>query len=167
MSERVIEPLGLHATWLPEPGDGSLGGRFAHGYVELDGKLLETSNVDPSMADSAGGHALVTTTGDLVRFFDGLLAGRLFRRPETLKALLAFKPASGEPGQVGYGLGLIQRVFPGGLETIDHLGGTGGYMAYVARLPRQQATMALGRATATDPSPVLLPVLQALATMRA
>ena len=55
---------------------------------------------------------------------------------------------------------------PGGLETIDHLGGTGGYMAYVARLPRQHITMALALTGATDPSPVLLPVLQALATVR-
>jgi D-alanyl-D-alanine carboxypeptidase len=164
VTDRVIAPLGLQSTWLPDPGNGSLGGPHVHGYVELDGKLLETSNVDPSMAGPAGGHALVTTVGDLVRFFDALLAGRLFRRPGTLKAMLSFKPASGEPGQIGYGLGLFQRAFPGGLETIDHLGGTAGYMTYVARLPRHGVTMAVALADATDPSPVLLPVLQALST---
>jgi hypothetical protein len=39
-------------------------------------------------------------------------------------------------------------------------------MAYVARLPRQGVTMAVGLASATDPSPVLLPVLGALAAGR-
>ena len=86
VSDRVIKPLGLEATGLPAPGNGSLGGPYAHGYMELNGKLPDTSTVDPSMAGSAGGHALVTTVGDLVRFFDALLAGRLFRRPETLEA---------------------------------------------------------------------------------
>jgi D-alanyl-D-alanine carboxypeptidase len=166
VGERVVEPLGLEGTRLPAPGDGSFGGPFAHGYMQLGGELVETSHVDPSMAGSAGGNALVTTAGDLVRFFDALLAGKLFRRPETLKAMTSFRAASGEPGQVGYGLGLFERVFPGGVETIDHLGGTGGYMAYVARLPRQGVTMAVGLASATDPSPVLLPVLGALAAGR-
>jgi D-alanyl-D-alanine carboxypeptidase len=96
--------------------------------MAVDGKVVDATNVDPSMAGAAGGHALVTTAGDLVRFFDALLAGRLFRRRETLQAMTTFAPARdpGEPGQVGYGLGLFERVFPGGVETIDHLGGTGG-----------------------------------------
>ena len=80
--------------------------------------------------------------------------------------MVSFKPASGEPGQVGYGLGLFQRVFPGGVETIDHLGGTAGYSAFVARLPRQQLTLSVALAGATDPSSVLLPVVAALSTVR-
>ena len=129
-------PLGLEGTRPLAPGDGSFGGPFAHGYMQLGGELVETSHVDPSMAGSAGGNALVTTTGDLVRFFDALLAGKLFRRPETLKAMTTFRAASGEPGQVGYGLGLVRGVFPRGVETIDHLGGTGGSIALrFARLP--------------------------------
>jgi D-alanyl-D-alanine carboxypeptidase len=165
VTDRVIRPLGLRATVLPAPGNRSLGGPHAHGYMEVAGKVLDSSTLDPSMAGAAGGHALVTTVGDLVRFLDALLVGRLFRRRETLQAMLAFRPAHdpAEPGQVGYGLGLMRRVFPGGLETIDHLGGTGGYSAYVARLPRQKVTFAAAQNTSADPSLLLFPVFRALA----
>jgi D-alanyl-D-alanine carboxypeptidase len=165
VTDRVIRPLGLGATVLPAPGNRSATGPYAHGYMEVNGKLLDASTVDPSMAGTAGGHALVTTVGDLVRFFDGLLAGRLFRHRETLKAMLTFKPAHdpSEPGQVGYGFGLMRRVLPGGIETIDHLGGAGGYYAYVARLPRQQLTFAAAMNSSANPSLLLLPVIRTLA----
>jgi hypothetical protein len=82
--------------------------------------------------------------------------------------MLTFAPARdpSEPGQVGYGLGLFRRVFPGGIETIDHLGGAGGYFAYVARLPRQKVTLAAALNGGQDPSPVLLPVLQTVGSLR-
>lgn len=166
VTNRVIKPLNLKATALPAPGNRSPGGPHAHGYVEVNGEVLDVSRLDPSMAGAAGGHALVTTAGDLVRFLDVLLAGRLFRHRETLKAMLAFKPASGEPGQVGYGLGLLRRVLPGGIETIDHLGGTAGYSAYVARLPRRKVTLALAQNSSADPALLILPVLQALSNPR-
>jgi D-alanyl-D-alanine carboxypeptidase len=164
VTDRVIAPLQLEATVLPAPGDRSLGGPHAHGYVEVDGALLDVTTMDPSMAGAAGGNALVTSAFDLVRFLDALLAGELFRSPETLEAMLAFQPASGEPGQVGYGLGLLQRVLPGGIVTIDHLGGAVGYWAYVARLPRQRVTLAVAFNSRADPALVLLPVLEVFST---
>jgi D-alanyl-D-alanine carboxypeptidase len=165
VTDRVIAPLKLEATALPEPGDRSLGGPHAHGYMDVTGELLDVTTADPSMAGAAGGNALVSSGHDLVRFLDALLAGRLFQRPETLEAMLDFQPAAGEPGQVGYGLRLLQRVFPGGLETIDHLGGAVGYWAYVARLTGQEMTMALAlNGKIADPSPFILPVVEALAT---
>jgi D-alanyl-D-alanine carboxypeptidase len=165
VTDRVVEPLGLAASALPAPGDRSLGGPHAHGYAEADGKLLDITTVDPSMAGTAGGNSLVTSAGDLVGFLDGLLAGKLFRRPETLQAMLDFKPASGcptcEPGQVGYGLGLLRRVLPGGIETVDHLGGAAGYRAYAARLQGQQVTLAVAMNSMADPSLLVFPVLAA------
>ena len=133
MTDRVIRPLGLGATVLPAAGNRSWMGPYAHGYLEVNGKVFDVSSVDPSMAGAAGGHALITTGGDLVRFLDALLAGRLFRRPETLRQMLTFAPAPDVGGQVGYGLGIERRVAPGGIELIGHLGGAGGYYAYVGR----------------------------------
>src|SRR5829696_5509681 len=160
----VIKPLELEATALPAPGDRSLGGPHAHGYVDVNGELLDVSTADPSMFGAAGGNALVTSVSDLVRFMNALLAGRLFQHPETLNAMLDFKPATEEPGQIGYGLGLLQRALPGGIETIDHLGGAIGYRAYVARLPHQQVTLATAMNSLADPSLLVLPVLGAFAT---
>jgi len=165
VTERIIKPLGLKATVVPAPGNRSAMGPDAHGYLEVNNKVLDLTSVDPSMAGAAGGHALVTTVGDLVRFLDALLTGRLFQHRETLRAMLAFEPAydPAEPGQVGYGLGLQRRVFPGGVETIDHLGGAVGYFAYVGRLPRQQVTLAAATNSSADPSPLLLPALRVIA----
>jgi D-alanyl-D-alanine carboxypeptidase len=160
----VIKPLELEATALPAPGDRSLGGPHAHGYVDVNGELLDVSTADPSMFGAAGGNALVTSVSDLVRFMNALLAGRLFQHSETLNAMLDFKPATEEPGQIGYGLGLLQRALPGGIETIDHLGGAIGYRAYVARLPRQQVTLATAMNSLADPSLLVLPVVGAFAS---
>jgi D-alanyl-D-alanine carboxypeptidase len=166
VTDRVIRPLRLRATALPAPGNRSWAGPYAHGYLEANGKVYDVSSVDPSMAGAAGGHALATTGGDLVRFLDALLAGRLFRRPETLRQMLTFAPAPDVGGQVGYGLGIERRVAPGGIELIGHLGGAGGYYAYVGRLPRQQVTFAAAMNSSADPSLLLFPVFRTLANAR-
>ena len=166
VTDHVIRPLGLAATVLPAAGNRSWMGPYAHGYMEVNGRVLDTSSVDPSMAGAAGGHALITTGGDLVRFLDALLAGRLFRRPGTLRQMLTFAPAPDVGGQVGYGLGIERRVAPGGIELIGHLGGAGGYNAYVGRMPRQQVTFAAAMNSSADPSLLLFPVFRTLADAR-
>jgi D-alanyl-D-alanine carboxypeptidase len=170
VSDGILKPLGLRATVLRAPGDNALPWPHAHGYFEVNGKALDASNIDPSMAGAAGGFSFITNVHDLVRFLDGLLAGRLFRRRETLQTMLDFKraPDPASPGQTGYGLGLIHRVFPGGIETIDHYGGSVVYGAYVGRLPLQNATFAAaanGKVSAgeeVDASPLLFAVMKAL-----
>ena len=87
----------------------------------------------------------------------------MFRHPATLKAMLSFAPAPDTGGQVGYGLGIERRVGPGGVDLVGHLGGAVGYYAYVGRLQRQKVTFAAAMNSSADPSPLLLPVFQALA----
>ena len=48
-----------------------------------NGRVLDLSNVDPSVAGAAGGYGLVTTVRDLLRFLDALLAGRLSANTAT------------------------------------------------------------------------------------
>jgi D-alanyl-D-alanine carboxypeptidase len=115
------------------------------------------------MADAAGGAALVSTVHDLARFIDALLAGRLFREPDTLQQMLSFAPAPDQGGQIGYGLGIEQRLAPGGVELIGHLGGTAGYCSYAGRLRPQNITMTFVLNWLTDPTPLFLPAVQTLA----
>ena len=61
VTRRVIRPLRLTRTELPAPGHRSITGAHAHGYGELDGKTIDITRVDPSIAGAAGGGALVTT----------------------------------------------------------------------------------------------------------
>jgi D-alanyl-D-alanine carboxypeptidase len=166
VTRRVIRPLGLTRTYLPAPGHRSIMGAHAHGYHQLEGKRIDVTGVDPSMAGAAGGSALVTTVGDLARFLNALLSDQLFRRPGTLRQMLAFSPAQGPGGVVGYGLGIEQRVFPGGVETIGHLGGTAGYFAWIGRLRAQGVTIAAALNSDDDPTPLLVPAVQALAATR-
>jgi D-alanyl-D-alanine carboxypeptidase len=158
--ERVIDRLDLESTSLPEPGDVSLRDNAAHGYELVDGELRDFSDVDPSMAGAAGGHALLTTTEDLAHFMDALLAGELFEQPETFDEVLTLVPAADVPGKVGYGLGIERYELPGGVEMIGHLGTTAGYRAFVGRLPAQQIDIAMVITNQDDPTPVLMPALE-------
>jgi D-alanyl-D-alanine carboxypeptidase len=160
VTRRVIRPLRLTRTALPAPGQRSIKGPLARGYVELDGQLVDV-NLDPSFAGAAGGYSLASTVGDLSRFLDTLLAGRLFRHRATLKQMLTIAPAQGEGGLVGYGLGIEQRALPGGAKLIGHLGGA-VYRSYVGRLQPTGATIALAMNAEDDPTPLLLPAVKAL-----
>ena len=166
VSRGVIRPLGLGRTYLAAPGQRALRGPHAHGYGELNGRLIDLTGVDPSMAGAAGGGALVTTVRDLARFLDALLEGRLFRHPDTLQQMLTFAPAPDVGGLVGYGLGIEQRALPGAVELIGHLGGTAGYRSFMGRLRPQEVTISFVLNWQTDPTPLVLPVVQALAAVR-
>jgi D-alanyl-D-alanine carboxypeptidase len=163
VARRVIRPLGLPDTYLPSPGHRSIGGAHAHGYREVDGKRVDLTRVDPSVAGAAGGGALVTTVGDLARFLDVLLNGRLFRHRETLRQMLAFAPAQDTGGVVGYGLGVEQRALPGGVELIGHLGTAAGYRAYVGRLRPQNATISFALNWEDDPTALVIAAAKARA----
>lgn len=54
---------------------------------------LAVATIDPS-ADLFGGGGLVSTTGDLIRFFRSLLRGTVFKHPETLTAGLMIPPVA-------------------------------------------------------------------------
>jgi D-alanyl-D-alanine carboxypeptidase len=165
VTRRVIRPLRLTRTQLPAPGHRSIKGPHAHGYVELDGQVIDATRMDPSFAGPAGAAALVTTVQDLARFLDALLAGRLFRRRATLKQMLTIRPAQGEGGLVGYGLGIERRALPGGAELSGHLGGA-VYRSYVGRLHPTDTTIAFALNVEDDPTPLLLPAVKALTATR-
>jgi D-alanyl-D-alanine carboxypeptidase len=162
--ERIVEPLRLEHTTLPAPGRPESGPGLAHGYHPLDGKLVDLTRVDPSMAGAAGGHALWTSTADLGRFLRGLFAGRLFERAETLAEMRTFVTGDGADGRVGYGLGLERYVLPSGIEAIGHMGTTAGYRAFMFHLPKGKADIVMVNNSPVDPTPALMPALQLLAS---
>jgi D-alanyl-D-alanine carboxypeptidase len=163
VTRRVIDPLRLTHTSLPAPGNRSIKGAHAHGYLMLDGKTIDLTRVDPSFAGAAGASALITNVGDLARFVDALFNGRLFRRRQTLKQMLDLAPAQAEGGLVGYGLGIERRALPGGAELIGHLGGAPGYRSYTGRAHPSNATISFALNTAEDPSALAVPAVKALA----
>jgi D-alanyl-D-alanine carboxypeptidase len=120
---------GLEQSSLPEPGDSSCPEPCAHGYVELEGEIHDTTHVDPSMAGAAGGHALLTTTADVTRFFRHLRRGDLFERRSTLDAMFAFRPDP-ENRLDAYGFGVMKMESIDG-SVIGHFGVTTGYQSFM------------------------------------
>jgi D-alanyl-D-alanine carboxypeptidase len=140
--ERVFDRLGLAGTRLPEPGDRTMGGSYAHGYQDVDGAAVDLTAIDPSMAGASGGSALVTTAQDLGRFLEALLTGRLFAKPATLAAMTEMIEAPHESGfPHRYGLGLEEFTFPDGTRVIGHAGSTGGYATMMFRIPAHDTTL--------------------------
>lgn len=140
--ERVLRRLDLQSTQLPEPGDLTVTGDYAHGYQDIDGMAMDLSVVDPSMAGAAGGHALVTTAADLARFLDALLHQELFEHAETLELMTTMIEAPHESGlPYAYGLGLESFRMPAGTTVIGHSGSTAGYTVMMFHDPERGITL--------------------------
>lgn len=78
VADRIIRPLGLHAT--SEPGDSAaLPWPNARGYARLDGKSVDVTEMNPSVAGAAG--SMISTTADLDEFFRALLGTAAPPRP--------------------------------------------------------------------------------------
>lgn len=165
--ERVIKPLNMENTLLPEPGDSSIPGNYAHGYFDMGGKLVDFTKMDPSMAGAAGGHALITTTVDLARFLNAVLAGDLFKEAWTLDEMLKFVdvPEDVEISKyvAGYGLGMMKFLLPGNIEMLGHSGATGGFQSFVYYLPAQKLIISgMMSNMESDQYQILLPALEIL-----
>lgn len=165
--ERIVERLQLSDTVLPEPGDLSIPGSYAHGYMDMGSGLVDMSEIDPSMAGAAGGHALVTTTAELARFLGAMLSSELFQEGQTLAETLTFvdmaqdAAPSGHP--VGYGLGIMKFLLPGDVEMVGHPGTTGGYQCFVYSLPNQRITISgMMSNMASDQMELISPALEIL-----
>jgi D-alanyl-D-alanine carboxypeptidase len=119
---RVLEPLGLRQTIVP--GDEvTLPEPHAHGYLPVDGELVDLAEFNASKAWAAG--EIVSTAQDLNRFYAALLTGELLR-PAELEAMLTTVDTGDGGG--GYGLGIGRVELPDGLVVWGHTGGIFGYL---------------------------------------
>lgn len=163
---RILEPLGMDDTVVRDPGDTSMPAGHAHGYADLGSGAVDITYADPSMAGAAGGNAIVSTTADLARFLDAVLAGGLFQNPVTLDEMMTFVDAPDEHGfPYWYGLGLERYIFPEGITVIGHAGGAVGYGSVMYRSPDYGITIvASGNFFDLAPAYVdlLMPALEAL-----
>jgi len=107
LARRVLRPLGLRATSFdPDP---EIRGPVAHGYFLLAGLAFKPEGRRMDVTRSSGGAwasaGIVSTAGDLARFYGELLGGRLLR-PELVRAMKTTVAA--EPG-IDWGLGLYRK----------------------------------------------------------
>ncbi|MER5986690.1 serine hydrolase domain-containing protein [Streptomyces sp. NPDC001787] len=123
--DRIIEPLGLRNTsnpgnsvHLPRPSSRSYAKLFASDPERVDD--VTAMNGSQGWADGD----IISTTGDLNRFYSSLLRGELLP-PEQLKAMKTTTPAPGRPN-VSYGLGLTRFRTSCGPAVWGHGGGMVG-----------------------------------------
>lgn len=128
ITDRIIEPLGLTGTYVPERGERELRGKHPQGYhAEPAGSaLFEHTAIDP--ASSWGAGDLVSTPSDLNTFFRALLGGEVLQpaQLEQMKTTVALD-LPGLPEGMSYGLGLFATELSCGGLTWGHGGIIPGY----------------------------------------
>ncbi len=109
VTRRIIRPLSLRDTSAPDTS-ARIPGQHLHGYSDFGegGPVVDVTDFNPSAAGSAG--AMISTTGDLTRFFSALLGGKLLRPAQLAEMKTTVRAASLDPVWPGarYGLGLME-----------------------------------------------------------
>ncbi|MET7283621.1 serine hydrolase domain-containing protein [Kribbella sp. NPDC005582] len=136
VTTRILQPLSLDHTLIPGD-DPILPEPHAHGYLTLDGQLIDISDFNASQAWSAG--ELVSTASDLNRFYEALLTGKLLR-PAELDALLAG------------GLGIEHITLPN-LDLWGHGGSIFGYRTWSYHTADARHQLTLSVTTTNDDTP--------------
>src|SRR4051812_38551923 len=127
--------LGLADTYLEslEPRPQAARPR-AHQYYQR----IDATGFDPSF-DLYGGGGLVSTVGDLARFYRALLHGQVFQKRATLRTMLG-KPNSRRIADLGMGIFSNRIGGPGGEDCWGHSGFWG---TTVMHCPASDVTVAL------------------------
>lgn len=151
LQRRIFGPLGLGHTSFPTTS-ARIDGVHAHGYVLVSPTepLLDVTGINPSHAWAAG--AVVSTAGDVSRFYRSLLDGALLG-PEMLGAMMTTSPVTGDP-VASYGLGLFRMATPCGVFW-GHGGEIPGYHAWsfhAAGDSRRSLTEMVNLSPATSPA---------------
>ncbi|MGK5630648.1 serine hydrolase domain-containing protein, partial [Streptomyces sp. URMC 123] len=127
VTERIIRPLGLHATRAPGD-DPHVRGPHARGYLTVgEGdarRAVDITELNPTIAGAAG--AMTSSVADLDRFLTALVSG------ELLPADALAELTRDEPGSHGYGLGITRFDTSCGVTAWGHGGEIHGYLALAA-----------------------------------
>ncbi|MFD0384917.1 serine hydrolase domain-containing protein [Streptomyces stramineus] len=141
IERRILKPLGMRATTLPgtTPTMPAPHGRAYSKLEEAsDAPIHDTTVLNPSWGGAAG--EMISTAGDLNRFYGALLGGRLLAEPQQRELLTAVP--TGEEGGAGYGLGVSTAQLSCGVRVWFHGGGIHGSSSMAASTPDGRHTAA-------------------------
>jgi D-alanyl-D-alanine carboxypeptidase len=124
LRERITGPLGLCHTYYPEDDPG-LPDAAARGYLDVDGELVDATEMNQSIPGAAGG--IISTAEDLDGFITGLFRGRLLGH-EMMTRLFTVPdvPTSDGSGPALYSQGLMRIV----VNDVEMWGKTGSRHGY-------------------------------------
>ncbi|MFI6638882.1 serine hydrolase domain-containing protein [Streptomyces sp. NPDC050504] len=158
--DRIIEPLGLKAT--TNPGNSvHLPRPSGRGYAKLFESAPDRIDDVTAMNGSQGwaDGDIISTTGDLNRFYRALLRGDLLP-PKQLKEMKTTVPMTGAFPDTSYGLGLMRIRTSCGTTVWGHGGAMPGWlsMAFTTADGRHQLAYSLN--SSWDGS-AMMPILEA------
>jgi D-alanyl-D-alanine carboxypeptidase len=127
LRSRILDPVGMVHTFLGDVETPAID--VVHGYVSIEGELVDTTEWNVQWTWAAGG--LVSTTSDMALFIRALFNGELFADAGSLDQMLDITPS----GDNRYGLG-IGKMSVYGWDNSDaadnvwgHGGGVPGYLS--------------------------------------
>ncbi len=131
LADRITKPLKMTNTGY-DHGKERLP-NSALGYTRRDGEIARADAASMTIPWSAGG--LYSTTGDLFTWQDALLNGRVFKKKETLEAMLT-------PVKDDYAYGIAVMTDPNGRKRITHNGGIEGFSSDAVYFPTEKVFIA-------------------------
>ena len=131
---RITRPLGLRDTYVPNLHDMTVRGRHAHGYVTVDGALVDITEQN-AWSWAEGG--MVSSSADLTRFVRAVFRGRLLPRAELARMFTVpdVDYTGGgsncrigpDAGKACFSMGLTKTTFPNGVTAWGKSGSVPGY----------------------------------------
>jgi CubicO group peptidase (beta-lactamase class C family) len=128
LTENILKPLGMNDSGYDS--DTTILLRRASGYVRGGSGLANAPFVDMRLPHAAGG--LYSTTGDLLRWTQGLFGGKILSTASLARMIT--------PVKSDYALGLGVKTTTG-RTVIDHGGGIEGFNAHLAYYPESKLTV--------------------------
>jgi CubicO group peptidase (beta-lactamase class C family) len=128
LRENIFDPLGMKDSGYDT--DTALLPPRAAGYVPGPGGPVKAPFIDMHVPHGAG--ALYSTTGDLLRWTQGLFGGKLLSAASLEKMTTPFK------NNYAFGLGVSR---PGSRKSYSHGGGIEGFNAHLAYFPEGKVTV--------------------------
>lgn len=137
IADRMLRPIGLGGTFSPR-GTPFMPGPHLRSYLwRPDGSALDITIQSPAEAWCSGD--LISTTHDLVLFFDTLLSGRLL--PSAVQQEMT-TTVSANP-QRDYGLGVFRMRLANGRTVWGGSGAFGGYVTFTLRSEDGERSLAV------------------------
>jgi CubicO group peptidase (beta-lactamase class C family) len=145
-AEKIFKPLGMTNTGWRDDFRRVLPNRAV--AYSAKGLVYEQ---DMPFEGVYGHGGLLTTVGDLSRWTEALMAGRIGR---TVATDLQVHGVLTDGAEIQYGRGLFLTHFAG-LPEVSHAGSTAGYRAWMAMYPTRRMTVALLCSTSDANAPDL------------
>ncbi|MGW6741192.1 serine hydrolase domain-containing protein [Streptomyces sp. NPDC055025] len=140
IDRRILRPLGLRATSVPGT-DARMPRPAGRAYSMFSpdpaAPVHDVTELNPTVAGASG--AMISTTGDLNRFYSALLTGELLpkRQLDEMKTTVPLSDG------YAYGLGLQSHELPCGTEVWGHDGGIHGSSSAAATTADGRHSIAL------------------------